>query len=294
MRRNYYPNDLQNNIVGTCPHEVYYIAQEEVDPNNLFIQVNRAGIALHTPSDFLITRDDTYPYSMIHCVLYGQGSVSTRGHTYPVHERQLFVLASNEGHMYSSNPMNPMGVVWVEYAGGNSAQLTSHILDLSGPVYDGPVFMDVVSQMTALLYQPRQEGPGISMLLYNLLMTLCKQVSSEVIGRRVNHEVLKYIEENLDRKMTLKEISQVFGYHPSYFSNYFSRMTGITFSKYVMNRKISHACYLLETTNWTVERIARELGFYDMSHFVQRFKSHKGMTPTTYREKSVLFQKNKK
>ena len=196
--------------------------------------------------------------------------------------------------MYSSDPKNPMGVVWVEYAGGNSAQITSHILDLSGPVFDGPVFMDIVSQMTAVLCQPKQEGPGISVLLYNLLMTLCKQVTSEASGRLVNHEILKYIEENLDRKLTLTEIAQVFGYHPSYFSNYFSKMTGITFSKYVMSRKISHACYLLETTNWTVERIAREMGFFDMSLFVQRFKSHKGMTPTTYREKSVLFQKKQK
>ncbi|MBR1560697.1 MAG: two-component system response regulator, partial [Clostridia bacterium] len=37
-------------------------------------------------------------------------------------------------------------------------------------------------------------------------------------------------------------------------------MMGTTFSKYVMNRKISHACYLLETTGWPVERIAQELG----------------------------------
>ena len=83
----------------------------------------------------------------------------------------------------------------------------------------------------------------------------------------------------------------MFGYHPAYFSSLFSRTTGVTFSKYVMNRKISHACYLLETTGWSVERIAQELGFCDISHFIQRFKHLKGVTPMAYRAGSVLYQK---
>ena len=291
MRHNYYADDLQNNIVGTCPHEVFYIAPQEVEPNNLYIQVNRAGIALHTPADFLITRDDTYPYSMIHCVLYGKGSVSTRGHAHPVSARQAFVLSSNEGHMYSSDPKDPMGVVWVEYAGGNSAQLTSHILDLGGPVYDGPVFTEIVNLMTSILYQARQEGPGISQLLYCILMALCRQVDVDSGKRPVNHEILKYIDENIDHRLTLAEVSQVFGYHPAYFSSLFSKTVGVTFSKYLMGRKISHACYLLETTDWSVDRIARELGFCDISHFIQRFKALKGITPMAYRGASLLYQK---
>ena len=139
MRSNYYADDLEHDIVGSVPHDVYYLAPRSVDPNSLYIQVNRAGIVLQTPRDFLISRDDAYPYSMIHCVMYGKGTVSTRGHTFGVHAGQLFVMASNEGHMYSTDPKDPLGLVWVEYAGGNSAQLTRHILDLGGPIYEGGV-----------------------------------------------------------------------------------------------------------------------------------------------------------
>ena len=291
MRSNYYADDLEHDIVGSVPHDVYYIAPRAVDPNSLYIQVNRAGIVLKTPQDFLISRDDAYPYSMIHCVLYGRGTVSTRGHTFEVHDRQLFVMASNEGHMYSTDPRDPLGLVWVEYAGGNSAQLTRHILDLGGPIYEGSAFTDVMNQCTSILYQSRQEGPGISLVLYDILMTLCKRVEIENSGRPVNHEILKYIDENIDHHLTLTEISQAFGYHPAYFSSFFSKMTGVTFSKYVMNRKISHACYLLETTSWSVDRIAQELGFCDISHFIQRFKALKGTTPMAYRGASVLYQK---
>ena len=291
MRHNYYADDLEHDIVGTCPHDMYYIAPKPVDFNSLYMQVNRAGIALRTPPDFLITRDDAYRYSLIHCVIRGRGSVSCRGHTFAVHEGQAFVLCANEGHMYNTDPRDPMGVVWVEYAGGNSAQLTSHVLDLGGPVYEGGVFIDLVNLCTSILYQPTQEGPGISLKLYEILMCLCKRVEIESGSRGVNQEILKYINENLDHRLSLAEISDAFGYHPAYFSSFFSRMMGMTFSKYVMNRRISHACYLLETTDWPVERIAQELGFCDISHFIQRFKAIKEITPMAYRTNSMLYQK---
>ena len=293
MRRNYYADDLEHDIVGTCPHDDYYIAPKPVDLNAIYMQVNRAGIVLRTPSDFVITRDDAYRYSLIHCVIHGRGSVSCRGHMYNVHSGQAFVLAPNEGHLYSADPRDPMGLVWVEYGGGNSSQLTTHILDMGGPIYDGGTFVDVMNLCTSILYQPVHAGPGTSVKLYEILMCLCQQVEISSNKRTVNHEILKYIDENIDHRLTLTEIAQAFGYHPAYFSSFFSKMMGTTFSRYVMNRKISHSCYLLETTAWPVERIAQELGFCDISHFIQRFKAIKGVTPMGYRAGSVLYQKNR-
>ena len=293
MRRNYYADDLEHDIVGTCPHDEYYIAPKPVDLNALYMQVNRAGIVLKTPEDFVITRDDAYRYGLIHCVIHGKGHVSCRGHMYNVEAGQLFVLAPNEGHLYSSDPKDPLGLVWVEYGGGNSAQLTTHVLDVGGPVYTGGTFTDVMNLCTSILYQPVHEGPGISMKLYEILMCLCKQVEITSTGRTVNQDILKYIDDNIDRRLSLTEISQAFGYHPAYFSAFFSKMMGTTFSKYVMARKISHACYLLETTPWPVERIAQELGFCDISHFIQRFKALKQVTPMAYRSASVLYQKKR-
>ena len=165
MKRNYYADDLEHDIVGTVPHDEYYIAPKEVDLNALYMQVNRAGIVLQTPKNFAISRDDAYRYSLIHCVIHGRGSVSCRGHMYNVHAGQAFVLAPNEGHLYSSDPRDPMGLVWVEYGGGNSSQLTSYVLDVGGPIYEGSTFVDVMNIITSLLYRPEHEGPGISMRL---------------------------------------------------------------------------------------------------------------------------------
>lgn len=276
-----------------CPQDEYYEAETAVDLNCLYMQINRAGIALRTPEQFLVARDDGYRYSLIHCIIHGRGSLSCRGRDYALRAGQLFLLAPNEGHAYASDPEDPLGMVWVEYAGGNSAQLTAHILDLGGPIYEGGTFSEVMNQCTAMLYQPRREGPDMSLKLYGMLMCLCRQVEIDSGGNTVNREILKYIDENMDHRLSLTEISQAFGYHPAYFSSFFSRTMGTTFSKYVMSRKISHACYLLETTSWPVERIAQELGFCDISHFIQRFKSLKVVTPMAYRTGSLVYQKRR-
>ena len=291
MKHNQYYDDPEHDIVGSCPHDVSYVSPSSIDLDGLYIQVNRAGIVLRTPHDYYISRDDSYRYNVIHCVLKGRGSVSVRGHTRTVEAGQLFVLAANEGHMYSSDPKDPMGLVWVEFSGGNSSQLASHILDLGGSIYEGTVFKEVVELCTAVLYQAKQQGPKISNLLYQMLMCVCDHVEVDIKLNSINHRILKYIDENIDRRLTLAEVAAAFSYHPAYFSSRFSKMMGISFAKYVMNRKISHACYLLDTTNWSVERISQELGFCDISHFIQRFKAHEGMTPIAYRSSNGISRK---
>ena len=291
MKHNQYYDDLEHDIVGSCPHDVFYVSPTSIDLDGLYIQASRAGIVMRTPDDFLISRDDSYRYNLIHCVLRGRGSVSVRGLTRSVEAGQLFVLAANEGHMYSSDPRDPMGLVWVEFSGGNSSQLVSHILDLGGSVYSGSVFSKIVELCTSELYQSKQQGPKISNVLYQMLMCICDHVEVENKPNSINQRILKYIDENIDRRLTLTEVAAEFSYHPAYFSSHFSKTMGVSFAKYVMNRRISHACYLLDTTDWSVERIAQELGFCDISHFIQRFKAHEGMTPIAYRSSNGISRK---
>ena len=291
MRYNYGGVGPEHESVDASFHEIYYASKRPVDVNALYMQVNRAGIALQAPEDFLVVRDDSYRYSLIHCVLHGRGHVSCRGHNFPLSAGQAFVLAPNEGHMYYSDPSDPMGVVWVEYGGGNATQLTTHILDFGGPIYEGPTFTSLVNQLTSILYQPKQEGTGISLKLYQILMTLCEQVESDSASRAVSHEILKYIDEHIYQRIDLKALASTFGYHPTYLSSVFPTIAGASFSRYVASRKISHACYLLEATNWSVESISQKLCFCNTSHFIRRFKEIKGTTPLAFRSGSILYQK---
>ncbi len=122
-----------------------------------------------------------------------------------------------------------------------------------------------------------------------MLMHMCSSVESDLEISAVDQKILRYINKHISEQLALSDVARVFGYNPSYFSARFSRIFGMTFSQYLMRQRMSNARYLLLTTKWSVERIAQDLGFYDMSHFIQRFKAVEGITPAKYRRQNSGF-----
>ncbi|MFB7760803.1 GlxA family transcriptional regulator [Streptomyces xiamenensis] len=63
----------------------------------------------------------------------------------------------------------------------------------------------------------------------------------------------------------------------------FARETGMPPMHWVAVQRILRARRLLETSGWTVERIARETGFGSAANFRTAFRRELGMTPSAYR-----------
>lgn len=97
----------------------------------------------------------------------------------------------------------------------------------------------------------------------------------------------KYIDANLDKDISLKHVASMVYMNSNYFSNLFKRKTGISFSEYVSERKISRAKELLADRGVRILDIATQLGFKDQRYFSSFFKNHTGLTPTQYREENI-------
>jgi len=61
------------------------------------------------------------------------------------------------------------------------------------------------------------------------------------------------------------------------------RLFGLTFSKLLVQKRLTVARFLLRTTSLSVEEITHRAGFYDKPYFCRRFKAYFGTTPTQYR-----------
>lgn len=278
--------DMDFPSAAVIPHDIFYITPTPIRPDHFFLQVNRAGITCRTPADFYIARNHTYPFSTIHCVISGKGSFTVRDKTYPLERGNVFFFTAHEGHTYRSDPEDPMGLVWVEFGGGDSHRLTKYILDSAGPLFSGSIFQEVMDLCTSLLYQPDWGEARVSQILYNMLMVPCRRFSADAQPDHQRQDILDYIDANLGKRLTLADVAGQFGYHPTYFSSRFSQIAGQSFSNYLLHRRMSAACRLLMTTQLPLDRIAQELGFYDVSHFIARFKSVEGITPARYRRES--------
>ena len=98
---------------------------------------------------------------------------------------------------------------------------------------------------------------------------------------------IDYIHEHFREKLTLEEVAAKEFMSPAYFSRTFRKEMGITFSKYVLELKIKHACKLLKETRFPAYRVAAECGFSDSSYFNRVFAQRMETTPTAYR-KTIL------
>lgn len=99
-------------------------------------------------------------------------------------------------------------------------------------------------------------------------------------------QMKQYIEENLDEKLDLQTLADMFYLNKYYLSHYFKKETGFSVNKYILNRKISRAKWLLKE-NLAVSEVALEVGFSNYTYFINAFKREVGISPKQYAIQSL-------
>lgn len=93
-----------------------------------------------------------------------------------------------------------------------------------------------------------------------------------------------FIERNLNKPLTLSEISIECDISKSYLARTFKPMTGMTFKTYHNRRRIETAKSLLKYKKMSVTDVCCEVGFKDTSYFNKVFRKFEGMSPLSYQK----------
>lgn len=101
-------------------------------------------------------------------------------------------------------------------------------------------------------------------------------------------QAIVFIRNNLDKKITRKDVADYVHLNEDYLSRIFKENTGWVLKNYINNEKIRFAKELLLTTNMSVSVIALKTGFQNFSHFSQNFRKAEGISPSEYREQYLL------
>lgn len=95
--------------------------------------------------------------------------------------------------------------------------------------------------------------------------------------------VIRFIEENGDRQLSLNEIALSINVSPWHLCRLFRMGTGTSVNQYLLNLRMQKAKELLETTCLRVKEIMNQVGIRDESHFARTFKKLYGLSPSQYR-----------
>lgn len=96
--------------------------------------------------------------------------------------------------------------------------------------------------------------------------------------------VYEYVMQNYQGKVTLEEAAKLSNLSVSAFSRYFKSRVNKSFSDFLTEVRISHACKLLHETDLNISEIAYECGFFTLSNFNRLFRDRIKKTPLEYRK----------
>lgn len=104
-------------------------------------------------------------------------------------------------------------------------------------------------------------------------------------NRKLIDDILNYIKEKIELKVTLKEVAAHFGFSPNYLGHLFKEETGINFSDALLDLRMKRVCELLVNPSLKIYEIAERVGYKNIIYFNRQFKQTSGMSPSEYRKK---------
>lgn len=97
------------------------------------------------------------------------------------------------------------------------------------------------------------------------------------------HKMKQFIEENLNRQLSLAELADICNLSEGSLCRLFKKTNGMTLFTYINRCRMRKARHLLIETDLSVKEISAQCGCENESYFFRMFRMHSQMSPLVYR-----------
>lgn len=270
----------------------------EADPILRALHVTDIG---HYPHATFHYRERTAPiaeYVLIYCVK-GRGHYRIDNRRYDVGADQFFILPAGKPHAYASCNADPWTIYWLHFGGeqaaayaGTREEPTTVAAQVNSRIADrNSIFEDIFAALSDgftlenMRYATSLLHFYLGSLAYLPLYRRHHQEASAAASDAIVGAALRYMDENLERQLSLQRLADYTGYSPSHFSLIFRNATGHSPLSYFNLLKVKRACQLLSTTDMLISQICVKVGIDDPYYFSRLFTKTVGISPRKYREK---------
>ncbi|PWF25744.1 AraC family transcriptional regulator [Ancrocorticia populi] len=235
-------------------------------------------------------------------VLTGEVEVCADGSTSVLGPGDLVLINSGEGH--ATLAKTPNSVVLLLHldqsylAGFTPDGAAQTFACRSTPVTrSDPGFTELRRILAGMMLGTPADSPGaiasyesglarvVQLLFEHFVVEEAPTLRADTIGRDTAlTRATAYIERHHCERITLKQLSEVTGYFPSYVSELFSQTLGMTTSAYIRRVRLAHAVTELSQTGKRISDVAIESGFPEVKSFNAAFHQAFGKTPSQYRQ----------
>lgn len=130
-------------------------------------------------------------------------------------------------------------------------------------------------------------APGyLREITYRLLQAeQCARLLAAAVSEDENNpitEVIRYVRDRMCEPVTVAELAEHVYMSPSAFAHLFREVTGMAPYQFVKTMRLDRARTLLLEEGIGVGEAARDVGYTSLSHFINEFKRHYGVTPGAF------------
>ncbi|MBR4761068.1 MAG: AraC family transcriptional regulator [Clostridia bacterium] len=264
----FYIECLHRNIVKKAPPSIYHYHS---DVELLYCVEGELAVTLF--SETLILKSGDYLY------LSPNTPHATTAHT-DSNEHICVKFVSSIIHINSSRKIPPEDY-YISLAGDynlfrESEDNKDYIRDLFFKCVENYSHDDYFKRLTLTAVIMQLMSHVLSNSISQSAIESTKEISETFLS------VLDYVDKNY-ATVTLEDAANYCSLSYSYFSRNFKTLFNISFSNYVIKKRIEKSLNLITSTNMSLNDIALECGFANLSHFIKCFNEEKGMTPKKFR-----------
>ena len=175
--------------------------------------------------------------------------------------------------------------------------ISDELLEFVGDKYKQSLLNTILSKILVELAMIMPDTRGINVEVLQLKDNITFKSAIQLIAEKIetsrynttNADILKainYIEKNLSNNISCKNVSSHINMNSNYFSRLFKKEIGLSFSDFVLQKRIDKATELLFNTSHSIQEIVDMVGIESISYFYRTYKRLTGSTPGDRRKKS--------
>lgn len=246
---------------------------------------------------FFEERNRKFPFYVLSYMKEGSSKVSLNGKDYQGGEHSIYLIPPNVLHDHVKDNDDLTVFMWWHFN-----FLLADSIDIL-KMFNLPVhfnmpkyhlkFENLFSEYVELSHQKNKIYGIIRRRSKALeLMSVIIEAAMNNIGEQnlnINYcsdftSILTDIISEPEENITLTELADEYHMHPTYISNRFKKLFGVSPIQLRNEIRIKKSKNLLITANKKIGEIAYELGFNDSDHLTHYFKKQTGMSPSEFRK----------
>ena len=284
----------QDGFIGQVSYVIPEKIQELVLQNYLISDLYLTDIGYYPKArHHFRERKQGIPQFILIYNISGKGFIKIGENTHSLSPDHFLVIPQNVPHSYYADPNDPWTIYWIHFSGKKAIQFSQVSLRPIGIERGKSSRINERLQLFDDIFRNLERGFSVETLEYiniclNYLLasfthvsqyrTLIQASRKDPVGQSIN-----FMLENLNRKLRLEDLSNELNMSSSHFSRLFMKQTGHAPINYFIQLKMQAACRLLDTTDWKVSEISRELGFEDPFYFSRLFRKSINRSPRAHR-----------